>query len=171
MSEMYAGSNITALYLNAIAPQTGIVSSAQTIISTSPAAISGLTATLEAGYTYTVRAWIVIETAGGTSQAACFQFTGPPSPSLYQLTLECLENGVANNSMANLSVGSAGYNSGTILTQALSSSASITYTVNLTMLLTTTAAGSLTLGAGLGTSNSDEQYSVLPGSYMQVQQA
>lgn len=167
---VYAGTSITAAYLRSLAPQLGVCPTAQTIVSTSPVPVTGLAVNLLSGQTYKVSAWLVISTLAGTAQAAGFQFLGPASPSLMQMALKAFQNGGATAPGANLSVSSAGYNSGLINTQVLSASASITYTVEIEMLLATTAAGALTLGGALVTSNADQHYQVLAGSYLRAEQ-
>jgi hypothetical protein len=159
----YAGSAITAAALNSLATTVAVAAGGQTISSTSPVPITGLSVAVGPD-TYLVRCWIVLNATVGGSNAE-FRFTGPTA-SAYYITISSTAMLTGGAPPVIGYTASTGYNGGFLNTSPLAGGDF--YLVEIEMLVTFSAAGTLALQAAEQTSGDD--YEVVVGSHMDVLQ-
>jgi hypothetical protein len=116
----------------------------QTISSTSPAAVAGLSLAVGVG-TYNVKGRFILNTAGVGGAAAEFRFTGPAATSTV-MTFDCGQQSTTSVGPDQGYSLSAGYNSGFLTTQVLAAG-SVFYTVHFDCDFVFSAAGTLAMQA------------------------
>lgn len=158
----YAGQIMTAQAMNAALPHTSVVVGTQTISSTSPTWVVGLSAQLTAGVTYVGRAKITVDAnSGGTAE---FRWTGPASPTILEMDIMSQQCDTAD-AYQNGDVESAtGYNSGFLSTPTL---ANTQYVVWLEITILAPADGTLELQCANAAGASDT-FNIGIGSYLTV---
>jgi hypothetical protein len=163
MSEQpfYAGSAITAQALDSLAPQIA-VSAGQSIVSTTPAAISGLSFPVAAA-TYDVYAWILIDANSGSG--AHFRWTGPTA-SLTIMDIDTVQMAGASPTQETQSSNGDGYNTGDLDSMSF---ATDFYRSILTATFVFSAAGTLALQVA-NVAGASPTFSVYVGSKLRVQQ-
>jgi hypothetical protein len=161
----YAGQTLTAEAMNNALPHTSVVAGTQTISSTSPVWIVGLSAELTADATYIGRAKITVDAnSGGTAE---FRWTGPASPTLLEMDIMSQQCNTADAYQNGGVESSTGYNSGFLSTPEL---ATTQYVVWLEITITPSADGTLELQCANAAGASDT-FNIGTGSYLTVQQA
>jgi hypothetical protein len=126
----------------------------QSVTSTTPGAVGGLSASVAAG-TYLMKAWITA-TTGATAGVRNYRITGPAisENELFmrstQLNTSTAANGVTSTAQSANTGDGNGYNSGFISSQAMSSSG-VVYLDEMVCEFVFTAAGTLALQAAEGT--------------------
>jgi len=133
----------------------------QTIISTTPVNITGLSVPVTAG-AYRVKAEIVLDVGAGGG-AADFRFTGPAASTIL-MTLTCQQLNTSTVVITSVESNSAGYNSGFLATQVLGATF---YLVQIWATFVFTAAGTLALQGAEGTSL--DTWEIYPGSLWTVE--
>ena len=152
--------------MNNALPHTTVVTGTQTISSTSPVWVVGLSATLTAGVTYIGRAKITVDGAGGGGTPE-FRWTGPTAGSVLEMDIMSQQCNTAD-AYQNGDVESAtGYNSGFLDTPTL---AATQYVVWLEITILPTADGTLELQCANAAGASDT-FNIGIGSYFTIQQA
>ena len=163
-----AGQRLTAAELNALAPQSAVLATSQTVNSTSPAAVSGFSFAVTEDVTYLGYAWIVVDAnSGGTGE---FRWTGPASPSLLVMGIETQQT--ASNDVYQVATvsNSTGYNSGFLDSPSGSEAYSTAfYIVQLWITITPASSGTLALECANVEGGSDT-FNLYPGSWATLTQ-
>ena len=160
----YAGSSITAGALDSLAPQISVLSTTQTIGSTSPVQVGGFAFPVTSGLTYVGYVWATVDAnSGGTAE---FRWTGPASPTLLAMGILTQQLNTADAYQQGTVQAATGYNSGFLDTPTL---ATTLYIVQLWITITPSASGTLALLAANAAGASDT-YALGIGTYCSLHQ-